>query len=61
MFLFLHSADAFILSDEDITSQLTSKLTMSYIEGIHQSDSVRGDGAEIESRHRGKYRVADAL
>jgi len=33
---------------------------MSYVEGNHQSDSVRGDSAEIECRHRGKYRTGDA-
>ena len=47
------------LTYEDITIQLTSKLTI--IEGNHESDSVRGDGVEIECRHRGKYRTGDAL
>jgi len=37
--MFMHSADAF----EDIALQLTSKLTISYVEGNHQLDSVRGD------------------
>ena len=46
------------LKNEDITLQLTSKLTISYIEGNHQSGSVRGDCAEIQCRHRGKYRVS---
>ena len=47
------------LTNEDITLQLTSKLTISYIEGKHLSDSVkgvRGDSVEIECRHTGKYR-----
>ena len=47
------------LTYENITLQLTSKLTISYIEGKHKSGSVRGDkgdSAEIEWRHRGKYR-----
>ena len=34
------------LTNEDTTLQLTSKLTISYVEGNHQSDSVRG--ADIE-------------
>ena len=49
------------LTNEDTTLQLTSKLTISYVEGNHQSDSVRGDSVEIESRYRGKYRMGDAL
>ena len=47
------------LTNEDITLKLTSNLTLSYIEGNHQSDSVRGDrgdSTEIECRHRWKYR-----
>jgi len=42
------------LTNEDITMQLASKLTIGYIEGNHWSGSVRG---ETECRHRGKYRV----
>jgi len=38
------------LTNEDITLQLTSKLTISYIEGNHQSDSVRGDRGECRDR-----------
>jgi len=49
------------LTNEDITLQLTSKLTISYVEGDHQSDSVRGDSVETDCRHRGKYRTGDAL
>ena len=44
-----------------ITLQLPSKLTISYVEGNHQSGSVKGDGVEIECRHRGKYRVSDRV
>ena len=31
------------ITNEDIKLQLKSKLTISYIEGNHKSDSVRGD------------------
>jgi len=37
------------LTNEDITLQLASKLTISYIEGNHQSDSVRGDRGDCWS------------
>ena len=47
------------LTNEDITA--IKKLTISYIEGTHSSDSVRGDGVDIECRHRGKYRIGEAL
>ena len=49
------------LTNEEITLQLTSKLTISYIEGNYQSGSVRGDRVGIGCRHRGKYRIGDAL
>ena len=47
------------LTNEDITLQLTSKLTISYIEGkpiVRLCRGDRGDSVEIECRHRGKYR-----
>ena len=40
------------LTNQDITSQLT----INCVEGNQQSGSVRGDRAEMECRHRGKYR-----
>jgi len=37
------------LTNEDIPLQLTSKLTISYIDGNHESDSVKGDRDRVQA------------